>query len=155
LRFLRERGRVAPAFQRTVAAVPGVARFFFSARLRAARAGGFARGLLQGGLGLFDLARLPADQFLELAHLALGVEGGPAGAGQRLQAFDPGPFEALDPCADSVPVNLEDVLQRVDRDALGAEQDGVGALAEGKVGVAMMDFAELLFDFFGECFDES
>ena len=119
------------------------------------RAGGFAGGLLQGGLGLFDLARLPADQFPELAHLGLGVDGGPTGAGQGLQAFDPGRFVALDPCADGVPVNLEDVPQLVDRDALGAEQDGVGAFSEGKVGVAMMDFAELRFDFFGECFDES
>ena len=98
--------------------------------------------MLQGGLGLFDLARLPADQFLESAHLALGVDGGPAGAGQRLQAFDPGRFEALDPCADSVPVNLEDVLQLVDRGAFVAEQDGMGAFAKGKVGVTIIDFSE-------------
>jgi hypothetical protein len=70
---------------------------------------------------LFDLARLPSDHSLELTHFALGVEGGPTRAGQRLQTVDPGRLEALDPCAEGVLVNRKDVLQRVDRDAIGAE----------------------------------
>ncbi len=103
---------------------------------------------------MFDLARFLVDQFLELAHLVLGVNGGPAGALQRFQAVGPGLLEHAEPRADGFAVDREDVLHLADREAPTAEQDGMRPSAEGEISVVVVDGFELLFGFLGEFIDE-
>jgi len=63
--------------------------------------------------------------------------------------------EQVEPSADGVAVDREDVLQLADSEAPTAEQDGMRPSAEGEVSVAVVDGFELLSGFLGEFIDES